>query len=73
MRRRTFDTIMSAGGFMLAAVLLVAGALLWWGHSFAADNVRTQLTQQKIFFPPAGNDAYTDPRIGPYAEKYAGQ
>jgi hypothetical protein len=73
MRRRTFDTIMSAGGFMLAAVLLVAGALLWWGHSFAADNVRTQLTQQKIFFPPAGAEAYQDPRIGPYAEKYAGQ
>lgn len=73
MRRRTFDTIMSAGGFMLALVLLVAGALLWWGHSFAADNVRTQLTQQKIFFPPAGAEAYQDPRIGPYAEKYAGQ
>jgi hypothetical protein len=73
MRRRTFDTIMSAGGFMLAAVLLVAGSLLWWGHSFATDNVRTQLVQQKIFFPPAGNEAYQDPRIGPYAEKYAGQ
>lgn len=73
MRRRTFDTIMSAGGFMLAAVLLVAGSLLWWGHSFAADNVRTQLTQQKIFFPPKGSDAYNDPRIGPYASKYAGK
>ena len=73
MRRRTFDTIMSAGGFMLAAVLLLAGSLMWWGHSFAADNVRTQLTQQKIFFPPKGADAYADPRIGPYASKYAGQ
>ena len=73
MRRRTFDTIMSAGGFMLAVVLLLAGVLLMWGHNFAADNVRTQLTQQKIFFPPAGNDAYKDPRIGPYASKYAGQ
>lgn len=73
MRRRTFDTIMSAGGFMLAVVLLVAGTLLVWGHNFAADNVRTQLTQQKIFFPPAGNEQYKDPRIGPYASKYAGQ
>jgi hypothetical protein len=73
MRRRTFDTIMSAGGFMLVAVLVLAGSLLSWGHSFAAGNVRTQLTQQKIFFPPKGNEAYADPRIGPYASKYAGQ
>ncbi len=73
MRRRTFDTIMSAGGFLLAVVLVVAGALLWWGHNFADDNVRTQLAEQQIFFPDRGNDAFKDPKIGPYIEKYAGQ
>jgi hypothetical protein len=35
MRRKTFDALVSAGGLVLAAVLLVAGGLLMRGYSMA--------------------------------------
>ena len=52
MRRRTFDALMATGGLVLAIILLVAGGLLTWAHSFANDNVHSQLVAQKIVFPP---------------------
>ena len=51
MRRKTFDALVSVGGLVLAAVLLVAGVLLLWGHSYANDQVTGQLSAQKIVFP----------------------
>lgn len=72
MRRKTLDVLLTSGGLVLAAILLVSGGLLTWGHQFVADQVHTQLAAQKIFFPPKG-DATADPRIGPYLDKYAGQ
>jgi hypothetical protein len=72
MRRKTFDAILTAGGLVLAVVLLVSGGLLTWGHNFVTNEVRTQLTAQKIFIPPAG-PALADPAIKPYLTKYAGQ
>jgi hypothetical protein len=51
MRRRTFDALASATGLVLAAILLVAGGLLVWGHSFVDNQVSTQLSAQKIVFP----------------------
>jgi len=73
MRRKSFDTLVSAAGIVMAAVLLTASGLLFWAHSFISDNVRTQLVAQKIFFPPAGSDQLKDPAVGPYLNKYAGQ
>jgi hypothetical protein len=73
MRRKTFDTILTAGGLMLAVVLLVAGGLLLWGHNFADNNVRSQLAEQQIFVPAAGSSALASPKIGPYMDRYAGQ
>ena len=55
MRRKTFDLLAVIGGLVLAVVLLVAGGLLLWGHSFVTDQVHTQLAAQKIYFPPAGS------------------
>ena len=72
MRRRTFDGLMATAGLVLAAVLLVAGGLLTWAHTFVSDQVREQLVAQKIFFPPAG-DAIANPAIKPYLTQYAGQ
>jgi hypothetical protein len=72
MRRKTFDAILTAGGLVLAVVLLVAGGLLSWGHNFVTSEVRTQLSAQKIFIPPVG-PALADPAIKPYLTKYAGQ
>jgi hypothetical protein len=62
MRRKTFDVLVSAGGALMVAVLLVAGALLWWGYSFANSNVSTQLAEQHITFPAAS--AFAHPVAG---------
>ncbi|HVB45544.1 MAG TPA: hypothetical protein VNF47_22950 [Streptosporangiaceae bacterium] len=55
MRRRTFDALMVFAGLALAAVLLVAGGLLTWGHTFVNNEVHNQLAAQKIYFPAANN------------------
>ena len=39
MRRKTLDALLSTGGLVMAAVLVIAGALLMWGHSFANTQV----------------------------------
>ena len=72
MRRRTFDALLATSGLIVAAVLVAAGGLLTWAHSFVADQVTTQLSAQQIYFPPKG-EATADPKIGPYINKYAGQ
>lgn len=73
MNRKTFDALVASAGVALAVVLLAAGGLLTWGHSFITHQVRTQLSQQKIFFPPKGSEALAPPAIGTYLNKYAGQ
>jgi hypothetical protein len=73
MRRRTFDALLTTGGLVLAAVLLVAGGLLTWAHSFVHNEVRSQLAQQQIFIPQAGSEELASPQISPYLNKYAGQ
>jgi hypothetical protein len=73
MRRKTFDTLVSATGLALAAILLVAGGLLVWAHNFVTDQVTAQLTSQQIYFPKAGDEGLKDPKIGPYIKQYAGQ
>jgi hypothetical protein len=71
MRRRTLDTILTAGGFIVATVLLVAGGLLTWASNFVTDNVHSQLADQKITMP--SGKAIEDPAIKPYLSQYAGQ
>ncbi len=73
MRRKTFDALLTAGGLVLAAVLVVVGLLGLWAHNFIDNQVKTQLSQQQIIFPAAGSAAISDPAIKPYMTKYAGQ
>ena len=75
MRRRTFDALMVFAGLALAAVLLVAGGLLTWGHVFTTNEVHSQLAAQKIVFPPANSDAIKSlPKADAAAMRvYAGQ
>ena len=54
MSRRVFDLITSAWGTVAVVMLLVAGGLLTWGHSFVSSNVHDQLARQQISFPLAG-------------------
>jgi hypothetical protein len=72
MRRRTFDALASVVGLALAAVLLVAGGLLMWGHTFVDSQVHNQLTAQKIFFPPSNSPAIKAPEFAAMRQ-YAGQ
>ena len=58
MRRKTFDALVSVGGLVLAAVLLVAGVLLLWGHSYANGQVASQLSAQKIVFPATASPEF---------------
>ncbi|HEY5188267.1 MAG TPA: hypothetical protein VII87_04480 [Solirubrobacteraceae bacterium] len=79
MSRKVFDVLTSAGGVLAVIVLLVAGGLLTWGHSFVNSNVRDQLSQQQITFPTKAAFAHAKagteitPGMIPYLEKYAGQ
>jgi hypothetical protein len=79
MSRKVFDKLTSAGGIVAVVVLLVAGGLLTWGHSFVNSNVHSQLAQQQISFPPQA--AFAHPKAGteitpsmiPSVSQYAGQ
>jgi hypothetical protein len=79
MRRRTFDALAATAGLVIAAILLVAGVLLLWGHNFTTDQVHNQLAKQQIFFPPKA--AFAHPKAGteitpsmiPSVSQYAGQ
>jgi hypothetical protein len=79
MSRKVFDVLTSAGGVVAVVVLLIAGGLLTWGHSFATSNVRDQLAQQQIFFPSQAAFAHAKagteitPSMIPSVSKYAGQ
>jgi hypothetical protein len=51
MSRKLFDRLTSSVGVLMVVVLLVAGGLLTWGHSFVNSNVHSQLARQDITFP----------------------
>jgi hypothetical protein len=72
MRRRTFDALAVGVGLLIAAVLLVAGGLLTWGHSFVNDEVHSQLAAQKIIFPANNSPAIKAPEFAAM-HQYAGQ
>jgi hypothetical protein len=79
MSRRVFDKLTSAGGVAAVVVLLVAGGLLTWGHSFVNSSVHNQLAHQQIYFPPTAAFAHAKsgteitPSMIPSVSKYAGQ
>jgi hypothetical protein len=75
MNRKSFDKIASTIGLLLAVVLILAGALLRWGGTFATSQVRDQLVSQTITFPEVGSDSLKAlPEANRVAmEKYAGQ
>jgi hypothetical protein len=72
MRRKTFDVLATATGLALAVVLLVAGGLLLWGHSFVDTQVHNQLAAQKIYFPASNSPAIKAPEFAAM-HQYAGQ
>ena len=79
MRRKTFDLLATAGGAVLTLVLIAAGSLGLWAHSYANSNVHDQLAMQQITFPTAAQIAQAKPgteitpQMVPYLAPYAGQ
>ena len=79
MSRKVFDILASSTGVVVVIVLVIAGGLLTWGHSFVNSNVHDQLAQQQIYFPPKA--AFAHPKAGteitpsmiPSVSQYAGQ
>ena len=73
MRRRTLDALLTTGGLIVAAVLLVVGGLMTWASTFVDNEVHSQLAAQHITFPAKGSEQLNDPKVKPYLEEYAGQ
>jgi hypothetical protein len=79
MSRRVFVVLTSTGGVIGVVVLLVAGGLLTWGHSFVNSNVHDQLARQEISFPPQAAFAHAKagteitPAMIPSVSQYASQ
>jgi hypothetical protein len=73
MRRRTLDALLTTGGLIVAAVLLVVGGLMTWASTFVDNEVHAQLSAQHITFPAKGSEQLNDPKVKPYLEQYAGQ
>jgi hypothetical protein len=72
MQRKSFDRLISWIGLTLTVLLVVAGSLLTWANHFVGNEVKTQLSQQQIFFPAKGSPAIADPEYAAMT-KYAGQ
>jgi len=73
--RKTVDRVFILLGTVMTAVLLVVGGLAWYGYDFATQSVRTELAQQKVFFPEKGSPAIAALPEADQKEvnKYAGQ
>ena len=72
MQRKSFDKLVSWIGLTLAALLVVAGSLLTWAHSYIHNEVHSQLSAQQIHFPAKGSPAIAAPEFAAM-KQYAGQ
>jgi hypothetical protein len=70
--RKAIDKVFIILGAVATLVLLAVSAIGWTGYHFATSQVHTELSAQKIFFPPKGSPAL-DPGEFPDLQKYAGQ
>jgi hypothetical protein len=75
MRRNTINKLVAVAGVLMLAV----GGLLLWGSAYIHNQVTSQLSAQKVYFPPAA--AFAHPKTGteitpsmiPSVSQYAGQ
>lgn len=60
MRRKTLDLLLNWVGVLLTGVFLVAGIGMLIGYEFTSSQVRSQLVEQKVFFPTSTERDYQD-------------
>lgn len=70
--RKAIDKVFISLGIMATIVLFGASMLAYYGYNFATNQVRTELSAQKIYFPPKGSPSFS-PSEFPDIQKYAGQ
>jgi hypothetical protein len=70
--RKAINKVFILLGVTAMIVLLGASGLAWYGYHFATSEVRSRLTEQKIYFPPKGSPSFS-PSEFPDIQKYAGQ
>lgn len=73
--RKAIDKVFVLLGAAVTVVLVVVGCLTWYGYAFASDMVKSNLSEQKIFFPAKGSPAIASLPEADQKEmnKYAGQ
>ena len=72
MRRKTLDLLLNWVGVLLTLMLFVAGAGLLVGYTFTSNQVKSQLLEQKVFFPKVGEQDYQD-LVKVHLTQYAGK
>lgn len=66
------NRILGIAGLLIALLLIVGAGLAYFGRNFAVNQVRSQLVQERIKFPPKGSKSL-DPNEYPGLQQYAGQ
>ena len=72
MRRKTLDLLLNWVGVLLIAVFLVAGIGMLVGYSYTTSQVKSQLVEQKVFFPTKTQSDYRD-LVAANMTQYAGK
>lgn len=69
--RKAIDKVFILLGSVVTVVLLIVGALAWYGYSFATDMVKDQLSAQQIYFPAKDSAAFK--ALSPDDQQQVGQ
>jgi len=72
MRRKTLDLLLNWVGTLLTVMLLVAGTGCLVGYTFSSSQVKSQLLEQKVFFPTKTQADYHD-LVAVHQTQLAGQ
>ena len=72
LRRKILDLLLNWVGTLLTVVFLVGGIGMLIAYNFTNSQVRSQLIEQKVFFPTQGQTDYQD-LVKANATQYAGQ
>ncbi|MCW2524026.1 MAG: hypothetical protein JWO63_2361 [Frankiales bacterium] len=70
--RRMIDIVLTGGGLLMTAVLVIAGCLLIWAHTFVNNEIHNQLAAEQIYFPAANSAAVAAPEFKAMRQ-YGGQ
>jgi len=70
--RHMMDVVLTAGGLLLTAVLVVAGGLLVWAHTFVEGQIHDQLAAEQIYFPASDSASVAGPEFAAMRQ-YGGQ